>query len=91
MSELDEQDRYYDPMIFDIMRELANQVIGRYVVWNRETTGEAAQHWLDEMIRTRREVQAVDPDSRRAVEAKTAELREQFKAMPEHAPEIPHD
>lgn len=86
MGQSVEQDRLYDPMIYDIMRETANRVIGRYLVWQRGTTGREAQHWQDERIRTRLAVRAVDPDSRRAVEAKTAELRETLRRMPEHAP-----
>ncbi|MCI1642821.1 MAG: hypothetical protein LKI27_09145 [Actinomyces sp.] len=86
MSQDDERDRIYDPMIYDIMREIANQVIGRYLVWQRAATGREAQHWQDERIRTRLAVEAVNADSRRAVEAKTAELRETLRHMPEHAP-----
>lgn len=84
-----EQDRRCDPMIYDTMRETANRVIGRYLVWQRAATGREARHWQDERIRTRLEVRAVDPDDRREVEAKTAELRERFRRMPRHAPTLP--
>lgn len=87
MGQSVEQDRLYDPMIDDIMREMANRVIADYVAWERGARDPAeAQHWQDERIRTRLAVRAVDPDSRRAVEAKTAELRETLPRMPEHAP-----
>lgn len=70
----------------DLVEATANRVIGRFLVWERATTGEEARHWRDERIRTRLEVRAVDPDDRRAVEAKTAELRQQLAQMPDSAP-----
>lgn len=85
-AELD-SDRNYDPMIFDIMRETANRVVATYVAWESEARDESeAAHWQAERFRTRHEVRAVDPDSRRAVEAKTAQLRAELARMPEHAP-----
>ena len=87
MGQSVEPDRLYDPMIFDIMRETANRVVANYVAWEREARDPAeARHWQDARIRTRLAVRAVDPDSRRAVEAKMAELRETLRRMPEHAP-----
>lgn len=89
MDEKDERDRVYDPMIYDIMRETANQIIANYLAWEREAaTVDEAGHWRSERFRTRLEIRAVDPDSRRAVEAKTAELREVLSRMPEHAPAV---
>jgi hypothetical protein len=82
MGQSDERDRLYDPMIYDVMRETANRVIGRYLVWQRAATGGEAQHWQDERIRTRLAVRMVDPDNRRAVEAMTAELRETLRVFP---------
>ena len=87
MSHVDDDDRLYDPMAYDVMREMANLVIGRYVVWEREAeTPSEAAHWQEEWLRTYEEVRAVNPDSRSAVEAKTAELTATYRSMPEHAP-----
>lgn len=89
MGHVDDDDRLYDPMAYDVMREMANLVIGRYVAWEREAKipSEAA-HWQEERLRIRREVRAVNPDSRSAVEAKTEELTATYRGMPEHAPAI---
>lgn len=86
------QDRPYDPMDYDVMLEIANQVGGRYVAWEDEAdeAGDAvaAKHWQEERIRLSLEVRAVDADSRSAVEAKTAELSELLRSMPVHAPAL---
>lgn len=87
MLDDNQQDRVYDPMIYDVMRELANQVMGRYLAWERQaSTPVEAEHWQDMRLRTRLEVRAVNPDSRSAVEAKTNQLGEILKSMPEQAP-----
>ena len=86
------QDGFYDPMIYDVMLEGANQVGGRYVAWEREAReagdAAAAKHWQEEDIRLSLEVRAVNADSRSAVEAKTAELSELLRGMPWHAPAL---
>ncbi|QWW19456.1 hypothetical protein I6B53_10305 [Schaalia sp. 19OD2882] len=82
-----DEDHYHDPMIYDVMRELANQVVAGYLAWEREaTTPEEKAHWQEERFRTRLEVRAVDVDNLRAVKAMTAKLRDELAAMPEHAP-----
>lgn len=89
MNHVDDDDRLYDPMAYDVMREMANLVIGRYVAWEREAkTPSEEAHWQEARLRTYDEVWAVDPDSRSAVEAKTAELTATYKSMPVHAPSI---
>lgn len=89
LNVIDENDDYlYDPMAYDAMRELANRVTGRYIVWERETTGLESKHWQEERIKLRLDLRTVDPDSKSAVEAKTAELREMFRNMPKHAPAL---
>ena len=89
MNHVDDDDRLYDPMAYDVMREMANLVIGRYVAWEREAKTQSEEvRWQGERLRTYKEVRAVDPDSRSAVEAKTEELTATYRSMPEHAPTI---
>lgn len=74
-------------MLYDVMRELATQLGGRYVEWMDEATSGAEEaHWQGEHARVTRAVRAVDPDSRSAIEAHTAKLRAELAAMPRHAP-----
>ena len=86
------QDRPYDPMDYDVMREISNQVGGRYVAWETEADeagdAAAAKHWQEEDIRLQLEVDAIHVDNRSAVEAKTAELSELLRSMPVHAPAL---
>lgn len=83
------EDRYYDPMIYDVMRELANQVVAGYLAWEDEaTTAEEKAYWQEERFRTRLDVRAVKVDSLREVQAMTAKLRDELAAMPEHAPTL---
>lgn len=80
-------DRDFSPMIYDVMRELATQLSGRYVEWMREATDvDTREHWRAEHFRVMREARAVDPDSREAIEAHTAALRAELAAMPRYAP-----
>lgn len=80
-------DKDFSPMLYDVMRELATQLGGRYVEWIDEATSEADEaHWRAEHARVTREVRAVDPDSRQAIEEHTAKLRGTLAAMPRHAP-----
>jgi hypothetical protein len=82
-----DDDHDFDPMIYDAMRELATRVSGQYIAWKREArTAEEAAHWQAEAGRIAREVRSVDTRSRRAIEAKRAELRDVLAGMPEHAP-----
>ncbi|MGW9114781.1 hypothetical protein [Microbacterium sp. NPDC055683] len=80
-------DKDFSPMLYDVMRELATQLGGRYVEWMREAADVGArEHWRSEQFRVMREVRAVDPDSRQAIEEHTAKLRAELEAMPRHAP-----
>ena len=89
MSETLNSDYDYDPMSFDIMRETANRVVANYIAWEREASDpREAEHWQSERFRTRQEVRAVNPDSLRAVEAETEQLRSTLARMPEHAPAL---
>lgn len=88
MDDEDDRDRIYDPVIYDVMRDIANRVMGRYLAWQRSTSGAQADHWRDERLRVRMAIRDVNPDSRRAVEAMTARLRETLRTMPESAPAL---
>ena len=83
-----DDDQDFDPMIYDVMRELAARIGGRYVSWADAATDPATeQHWLAESYRVDREVRAVNTRSRSAIEAKRDELSRQLAQMPKHAPE----
>jgi len=83
-------DEDFSPMIYDVMRELATQLGGRFVEWMDEAASEADEaQWQAEHARVTREVRAVDPDSREAIEAHTAKLRAELAAMPRYAPALP--
>lgn len=80
-------DTDFSPMLYDVMRELATQLGGRYVEWMDEAATVAAEdHWRAEHARVTREARAVDPDDRAAIEAHTAKLRTELETMPRHAP-----
>ncbi len=71
-----QEDRYYDPMIYDVMRELATQVGGAYLARSdRAATPEEEQHWLQVHREHLREVRAVPAMDLDAVEAMIAKLR----------------
>ena len=79
-------DQHFDPMIYDVMRELTTQIVGRYSAWESEATTEReAKHWRAEWLRVRSEAREVNPRSRAAIEAKTAELRQVLRDLPVHA------
>lgn len=83
---VENDDRDFSPMLYDVMRELATQFSGRYVEWMDQAATEADEaHWQAEHFRVMREVRAVDPDSRSAIEAHTAKLRVELEKMPLHA------
>ncbi|MDO5645924.1 MAG: hypothetical protein Q4G21_09615 [Dermabacter sp.] len=85
-----DSDRDFSPMIYDVMRELATQLGGRYVEWMREAPDVSArEHWRKEQFRVMREARAVDPDSRAAIEAHTEKLRMELAQMPRYAPVLP--
>nr|CRY94595.1 hypothetical protein [uncultured prokaryote] len=82
-------DKHFDPMIYDVMRELSTQIVGRYSAWETEAATEReAKHWHEEWLRVRNEARAVDSRSRSAIEAKTAELRETLRQLPTKAPAL---
>ncbi len=82
-------DKDFSPVLYDVMRELATQLGGRYVEWMREADNvDAREHWRAEQFRVTREVRAVDPDDRQAIEEHTAKLRAELTAMPRHAPDL---
>lgn len=83
-------DKHFDPMIYDVMRELSTQIVGRYSAWERQAaTAREAKHWHEEWLRVRREAREVDPRSRSAIEAKTSELRETLRQLPIDSPALP--
>lgn len=80
-------DKDFSPMIYDVMRELATQLGGRYVEWaDGAATDRDENHWAGEQLRVMREVRAVDPDNRRAIEEHTEKLRSELAGMPAIAP-----
>ncbi len=82
-------DKDFSPVLYDVMRELATQLGGRYVEWMDEAVSSAdEEHWRAEHARVTREVRAVDPDDRQAIEDHTAKLRAELAAMPRHAPSL---
>jgi hypothetical protein len=86
---MNEDDRDFDPMIYDAMRELATRIGGRYVFWADQASDPVVErYWLEESYRVDRGVRAVDTRSKSAIEAKRRELREHFAQMPENAPEV---
>ncbi|MFJ2618289.1 hypothetical protein [Glutamicibacter sp. NPDC087344] len=84
------QDHNFDPMIYDVMRELTTQVVGRYSTWESEAATEReAKHWRAEWLRVRSEAREVNPRSREAVDSKTNELRQTLRQLPTNAPALP--
>lgn len=83
----DEAYEDFSPMIYDIMRELATQLGGRYIEWMDEAEDpDAREHWRHEQFRVMREVRAVNPDSLQEIEEHTAKLQAELRAMPRYAP-----
>lgn len=81
------EDQNFDPMIYDVMRELSTQVAGRYVAWEDQASNDReAKHWRAEWLRVEKEAREVNPRSRAAVEQKTAELRDTLRRLPTKAP-----
>lgn len=77
----------FDPMVYDVMRELATQLGGRYIAWADAAANERdAQHWVAEDLRVMREARAINPDDVDAVKHHTLHLTEIIAALPEAAP-----
>ena len=73
----------YDPMIYDVLRETANHLRGRYLHLAREAaTPDAARRWNEAFTAVGVEVRAVDSRDRVQVERKTAELADRLRALP---------
>ncbi|MGP9529444.1 hypothetical protein [Glutamicibacter sp. AOP5-A2-18] len=82
-------DQNFDPMIYDVMRELSTRVAGRYVAWEDQASNDGeANHWREEWLRVEKEAREVNPRSRAAIEAKTAELRQVLLELPVDAPTL---
>ncbi|MFC7582289.1 hypothetical protein ACFQ23_05565 [Schaalia naturae] len=82
-----EDTRTFNPMAYDVLLELATRIGGQYVAWAEEAPSEASgRHWRNAGIEMQRQVRAVDPHSRSAIESKTEELRAMLATMPAHAP-----
>lgn len=72
----------YDPMVYDAMRELANQLGGRYIHQSyTATTDDEREHWRLEALKVSREAEEVDPYDEAAVRAKTADLAGRLRAL----------
>ena len=79
----------YYSMSYDVMRETANQIRGRYIAWdNAADDSETEQYWLEQASQVTREVRQVDPYDEEAIMAKRAELRELFRSLPAEAPAV---
>lgn len=77
----------FDPMIYDVMRELATQLRGRYLEWaNLATDERAAQHWTDAQVQVLLEARAIDPDDAVAIMEHTAQLEARLADLPREAP-----
>lgn len=83
-KEAEPDDRYFDPMIYDIMRETATELRGEYIWLSRhadtaaEREAARAEHsalWKD--------VDAVPGFDRAVIEAKTAEYRSRLRRLRE--------
>lgn len=79
----------YYSMSYDVMRETANQIRGRYLAWaNDAADAETEQYWLEQASQVTREVRQVDPYDEETITAKRAELRELQKLFETQI--IPH-
>jgi hypothetical protein len=77
----------YYSMSYDVMRETANRIRGRYIAWANDTADpETEQYWLEKARQVTRDVRQVDPYDEEAIEAKRAGLRELFRSLPRTAP-----
>ncbi len=84
-----DDDRVFNPMIYDALLEFATRISGQYVAWQDQAeTAEEAEHWQREMYRFNAEVRDVDHRSKSAIEAKRAELRELWASLPVDAPKF---
>ncbi|MDO5066392.1 MAG: hypothetical protein Q4D96_03835 [Propionibacteriaceae bacterium] len=76
-------------MSFDIMKEMATRVCGRYIAWaNAASDPETEQYWLEKALQVAADVRQVDPYDEAAITAKRAELRELFRSLPIEAPAV---
>ena len=76
-------------MSFDIMKEMATRVCGRYIAWANQATDPAVkQHWMNQASQVTKGVQQVRAHDAEAIAAKRAELRELFHSLPVEAPAV---
>lgn len=80
------EDRVYDPMIYDAMRELANQATAQYLEWEINAEGAMEQYWQNKRIAIFLAVRAVNPDSHRDIAEMTNRLRHTLRRMQQRAP-----
>lgn len=89
------QTETYDPMIYDVMRESANRLVGEYMYLAHRTKDAVMRNaLLDAIGGVRREASTVDADSREAVEEKTAEFSQRAGNLREfriNGPQMIHD
>ena len=73
---------YFDPMIYDIMRETANELRGEYVWLSDHAATETERtDYAREDHAVWQEAQQVDSRDRAAIEAKTAEYRARLERL----------
>lgn len=76
-------------MSFDIMKEMATRISGRYISWaDAADDPETEQYWLEKAFKVAEDLREVDPYDEAAIAAKRAELRELFRSLPTEAPAI---
>lgn len=89
------QTESYDPMIYDVMRESANRLVGEYMYLAHRTKDVIMRNaLLDAVNGVRRETSMVDVDSRKAVEEKTREFSQRAGKMREfriNGPQMTHE
>lgn len=76
-------------MSFDIMKEMATRVCGRYIAWANQATDPAVKrHWMNQASQVTQGVQQVRAHDVEAIAAKREELRQLFRSMPVEAPAV---
>ncbi|NMM94990.1 hypothetical protein [Bifidobacterium oedipodis] len=72
----------YDPMIFDVMCESANRLIGEYMYLAHRNDDPAIRRALvDNVASVRAEINLVDPDNQMAVESKTESFNSRLSVL----------
>lgn len=77
-----ENQELYDPMVYDIMRERANRLIGRYLHLARIANDpETRRQWSEAVTGILDRIDAVDPHDEEAVRAASADFSRRFNEI----------